>query len=162
MALCQTQPSRSISPLFWEAQPQPQNSQCASPVLSRGKDHLPRPAGSALSNAAQEAVCLLCHEVTLLAHGQLVIHQDPKVLLSKSVLHLVSPQSIWVPGAAVLHMQDLTQLFEKFMRSLSAHFSSLLSLHPSGWAAWPSDLSATLPKLHHQQTCWGYTAPSSR
>lgn len=66
MALCQTQSRKSIPPFYWEAQHWAQHSQCASAMLSGGKGSSPWPAGSALSNAAQEAICLLCHEVTLL------------------------------------------------------------------------------------------------
>jgi len=44
-----------------------QHSRCASPVLSRGKDHLPRPAGNTFPSAALGSSILLSHKGMLLA-----------------------------------------------------------------------------------------------
>jgi len=43
----------------------------------KGQNHLPRPAGHASSDAAQNAVGLLGCERTLLGHVQLFVSQDP-------------------------------------------------------------------------------------
>jgi len=48
------------------------------------KDHLPQPPGSALPNAAQDAVGFLCCEDTLLAYVQLTFHQDLKIPLCRA------------------------------------------------------------------------------
>ena len=70
-----------------------------------GKDHLPRPAGYAFFNAAQDAIHLLCSKGTLLPHVQLVVHQDTQVLFCKAAFQLGDPQSI-----LVLMVQDFPLL----------------------------------------------------
>jgi len=44
----------------------------------KGQNHLPRPAGHASLDAAQDAVGFLSCEHTLSAHQQLFIHQSPQ------------------------------------------------------------------------------------
>ena len=56
----------------------------ASLELVEGEDHLPQTAGNAVPNAPQDTVGLLGHKSTLLAHGQLVVHQDPHILLCRA------------------------------------------------------------------------------
>ena len=53
----------------------------ASPVLSTGVDHFPVPAGHAISDASQDAIGLLGHLGTLLAHVQPAGDQPPQVPL---------------------------------------------------------------------------------
>jgi len=43
---------------------------------AEGKENLPRPAGHTLLNAPQDPISFLGNQSTLLAHGQLVVHQD--------------------------------------------------------------------------------------
>jgi len=43
---------------------------------AEGKENLPRPAGHTLLHALQDPIGLLGNQGTLLAHGQLVVHQD--------------------------------------------------------------------------------------
>ncbi|GAB0178988.1 transmembrane protein 255B [Grus japonensis] len=58
---------------------------------AEGEDNLPRPAGHALLNAAQDTIGLPGHEGTLLAHGELVVHQDSQVLLHSAASQQVNP-----------------------------------------------------------------------
>lgn len=43
-----------------------------------GEDNLPPPAVSAILNSAQSTIGIIGHKGTLLAHGQLVVYQDPR------------------------------------------------------------------------------------
>ena len=63
--------------------------------LSRleGQNLLPRPAGHAAFDAAQETAIHLHCERTLSAHVQLVVHQFPEVLLHRAALNPFIP---WV------------------------------------------------------------------
>lgn len=79
----------------------------ASPVLSRGEDALPWPAGNALPHVDQEAVSLLCCRSTLLAHVQLGIHQDPQVPFCQASSQTVSPQHVLVHEAICPRVQNL-------------------------------------------------------
>ncbi|KAJ7428259.1 rna-directed dna polymerase from mobile element jockey-like [Willisornis vidua] len=51
---------------------------CPHQGCVEGQEHLCRPGGNALPNAPQNAIGLLGHKDTLLAHRQLVVHQDPQ------------------------------------------------------------------------------------
>ncbi|KAK4814520.1 hypothetical protein QYF61_021621 [Mycteria americana] len=53
----------------------------ASPVPSTGDDHCPTPAGHTIADTSQDAVGLLGHLGTLLAHIQAAVNQRPQVLL---------------------------------------------------------------------------------
>ena len=53
-----------------------------------GQNPLPRPAGHAAFDAAQDMVGLLGWECTLVAHVQLFIPQYPQVLLCRATLHI--------------------------------------------------------------------------
>ncbi|KAK4830856.1 hypothetical protein QYF61_013785 [Mycteria americana] len=72
-----------------------------------GQNHLPRPAGHASFDAAQDAVDLLGCEHTLSAHIQLFIHQYPQVLLCRAALNPFIPQPVLIPGIAPTQVQDL-------------------------------------------------------
>lgn len=63
-----------------------------------GEDLVPPLAGSTLPDASQEAVCLLCSNITLLAHGHLVAHQNQKFLFCQAVLYPVSLVLSWCLG----------------------------------------------------------------
>jgi len=62
------------------------------PVPSREEHHLPRPAGNTLPSTAQGSAGLPCCKGTLLAHGQLGVHQD---LSCWAGSQLVSPSMYW-------------------------------------------------------------------
>ncbi|KAK4810846.1 hypothetical protein QYF61_008818 [Mycteria americana] len=72
-----------------------------------GQNHLPRPAGHASFDAAQDTVGFLGCERTLPAHVQLFIHQYPQVLLLRAALNPFIPQPVLVPGVALTQVQDL-------------------------------------------------------
>ncbi|KAK4818851.1 LOW QUALITY PROTEIN: hypothetical protein QYF61_020070 [Mycteria americana] len=59
-----------------------------------GQNHLPRPAGHASFDAAQDTVGLLGCERTLLAHVQLFVHQYPQVLFRRAALAHIIPQPV--------------------------------------------------------------------
>ncbi|KAK4823599.1 hypothetical protein QYF61_003799 [Mycteria americana] len=71
-----------------------------------GQNHLPRPAGHASFDAAQDMVGLLGCERTLLAHVWLFIHQYLQVLLSRTALNPFIPQPVLIPGVAPTQGQD--------------------------------------------------------
>ncbi|KAK4828848.1 LOW QUALITY PROTEIN: hypothetical protein QYF61_000905 [Mycteria americana] len=59
-----------------------------------GQNHLPRPAGHAAFDAAQDTVGLLGCERTLLAHVQLFIHLCPQVLFHRAALDHIIAQCV--------------------------------------------------------------------
>ncbi|KAK4822933.1 hypothetical protein QYF61_023433 [Mycteria americana] len=67
---------------------------------AEGQNHLPRPAGHASFDAAQDTVGLLGCECTLMAHVQLFTHQYPQVLLSRAALNPFIPQPVLIAGVA--------------------------------------------------------------
>ncbi|KAK4826723.1 LOW QUALITY PROTEIN: hypothetical protein QYF61_010976 [Mycteria americana] len=67
---------------------------------AEGQNHLPRPAGHASLDAAQDTAGLLGCERTLLGHVQLFIHQYPKVLLRRAALDHIIPQPVLKPRIA--------------------------------------------------------------
>ena len=78
----------------------------ASPLLSRGKGS-PLSAGSALPNAAQGTIHLLCCKGTLLPHGQFGVYWDLQVPFCRAAFQLGSPQHVLVHGVVPSQMQDL-------------------------------------------------------
>lgn len=71
VAFCTAHSSMSMSLLYWAAQHWARHSR-SQLGRAEGKGHLPRPAGSALPNAAQGAAGNLRHKGTSLAHGSLL------------------------------------------------------------------------------------------
>ncbi|KAK4814468.1 hypothetical protein QYF61_018986 [Mycteria americana] len=71
-----------------------------------GQNLLPRPAGHASFNAAQDTVGLLGCECTLLAHAQLFVHQYPQVLFHRAALDHIIPQPVWKLRIAPTQVQD--------------------------------------------------------
>ncbi|KAK4818966.1 LOW QUALITY PROTEIN: hypothetical protein QYF61_022633 [Mycteria americana] len=65
-----------------------------------GQNHLPRPAGHASFDAAQDTVGFLGCERTLSAHVQLFIHQYPQVLFRRATLDPFIPQPVLLLGVA--------------------------------------------------------------
>ena len=114
-----------------------------SPEQSRveGQNHLPRPAGHASSDAAQDTDGFLGCECTLVAHVQLFIHQYSEVLLHRAALNPFIPQPVLILGIAPTKMQDLHLALLNLVRFTWAHF---LSLSRSLWmASCPSAMSTT-------------------
>ncbi|KAK4818202.1 hypothetical protein QYF61_008586 [Mycteria americana] len=72
----------------------------------KGQNHLPRPAGHASFDAAQDAVGFLGCKCTLLAHVQLFIHQYLQVLLRRAALYHIIPQPILKPRITPTQGQD--------------------------------------------------------
>ncbi|KAK4816374.1 hypothetical protein QYF61_016278 [Mycteria americana] len=72
-----------------------------------GQNHLPRPAGHASFDAAQDTVGFLGCERTLLARIQPFIHQYPQVLLCRAALNPFIPQPVLIQGVAPAQVQDL-------------------------------------------------------
>ncbi|KAK4821583.1 hypothetical protein QYF61_024442 [Mycteria americana] len=73
---------------------------------AEGQNPLPRPAGHAAFDAAQDMVCFLGCKCTLLAHVQLFIHQYPQVLLCRAALNPFIPQPVLILGVAPIQVQD--------------------------------------------------------
>ena len=78
------------------------------PHLGRveGKENLPRPAGHTPPNASQDPIGLFDSQGTLLAHGQLVIHQNSQVPLGKAALQQVSLKPVLMHGVVPPQVQD--------------------------------------------------------
>ncbi|KAK4822675.1 hypothetical protein QYF61_019042 [Mycteria americana] len=72
-----------------------------------GENHLPRPAGHASFDAAQDTVGLLGCKHTLPGHVELLINQHPWVLLLRAALNPFSAQPVFVLWIAPTHVQDL-------------------------------------------------------
>ncbi|KAK4821151.1 hypothetical protein QYF61_014246 [Mycteria americana] len=65
------------------------------------QNHLPRPAGHAAFDAAQDMAGLLGCERTLLAHVQLFVHQYPQGLFFRAALDHIIPQPVLKPRIAL-------------------------------------------------------------
>ncbi|KAK4831476.1 hypothetical protein QYF61_017724 [Mycteria americana] len=74
---------------------------------AEGQNHLCRPAGHASFYAAQDTVGLLGCERTLSAHIELLINQQPQVLLLRAAFSPFFSQPVFVLGIALTHVQDL-------------------------------------------------------
>ncbi|KAK4806146.1 hypothetical protein QYF61_001069 [Mycteria americana] len=72
-----------------------------------GENRLPRPAGHASFDAAQDTIGFLGCECTLPAHVQFFIHQYPQVLLCRAALNAFITQSVLILGTAPTQVQDL-------------------------------------------------------
>jgi len=90
-------------------------------------NHLPRPAGHASLDAAQDTVGFLGCKRTLLAHVELCVHQYPQVLL-RAALEPLPAQPVLVFGIAhcTAHLTpgERSSVCHQ-LRSSSAHFSAL-------------------------------------
>ncbi|KAK4827716.1 hypothetical protein QYF61_021016 [Mycteria americana] len=79
----------------------------ASPVPSTGDDHFPSPAGHAISDTSQDAIGLLGHLGTLLAHIQAAVNQYPQVLFCQAAFQPLFPKPVALHGVVVTQGQDL-------------------------------------------------------
>ncbi|KAK4818276.1 hypothetical protein QYF61_009994 [Mycteria americana] len=73
----------------------------------QGHDHFPSPAGHAISDRSQDAVGLLGHLGTLLAHIQPAVNQHPQVLFHQAAFQPLFPKPVALHGVAVAQVQDL-------------------------------------------------------
>lgn len=85
-----------------------------------------------LFTSAQNVVCFLCLQGTLLAQHELAVHHDLQVLFCKAALYLVGPQSVLVHGDISHLVQNLMLPFVELLKFLLAHFSNF-SVSP--WVA---------------------------
>jgi len=74
---------------------------------AEGQNHLPRPAGHAAFDAAQDIVGLLGYERKLLGHVDLLVNQHPRVLLLRAAFNPFSTQLVFVLVIALIQVQDL-------------------------------------------------------
>ena len=76
-------------------------------MLSTGQDDFPRPAHHTIPDTSQDAIGLLGHLGTLLAHIQPTVCQYTKVSFREAAFQLLLPKPVRLPGVAVTKMQDL-------------------------------------------------------
>jgi len=74
---------------------------------AEGQNPLPRPAGHAAGDAAQGTVGLLGCEHTLLGRVELLMNQQPQVLLGRGTLGPLSAYPVFMLGISLTHVQDL-------------------------------------------------------
>ncbi|KAK4826991.1 hypothetical protein QYF61_013091 [Mycteria americana] len=73
----------------------------------QGHNHFPSPAGHAIFDTGQDAIGLLGHLGTLLAHIQAAVNQHPQVLLCQAGFQPLFPKPVALHGVAVAQVQDL-------------------------------------------------------
>lgn len=108
-------------------------------------------AGNTFPNAAQDVVDFPCHKSTLLAHGQLLVQQDPCVRFCNSASQPVSPQQVLVCGR---RCGTLGFPLLNLVRFLSSRCSSLSR---SDWQLHHLLYQPFLHVSYHLQTCWEYS-----
>ena len=88
-------------------------------MLSTGQDDFPSPAYHTVPDTSQDAIGLLGHLGTLLAHIQPTVHQYTKVPFHQAAFQPHLPRSVGLLGVVVTKMQDLT------LGSIEAHTVNL-------------------------------------
>ncbi|KAK4811271.1 hypothetical protein QYF61_023323 [Mycteria americana] len=73
----------------------------------QGHNHFPSPAGHAIFDTSQDAIGLLGHLGTLLAHIQAAVNQHSQVLLCLAAFQPLFPEPVALHGVAVAQVQDL-------------------------------------------------------
>ncbi|KAK4826416.1 hypothetical protein QYF61_008949 [Mycteria americana] len=73
----------------------------------QGHNHFPSPAGHAIFHTSQDAIGLLGHLGTLLAHIQAAVDQRPQVLFCLAAFQPLFPKPVALHGVAVAQVQDL-------------------------------------------------------
>jgi len=110
-----------------------------------GQNPLPRPAGHAAFDAAQDMFGLLGCKCTLLGHVPLFIHRYPQVLLHRTALKPFIPQPVLILGVARTHVQDLAL---GLVEPREFHTGPLLEL-----VQVPLDGILLVCQLHHSAWC---------
>ena len=91
----------------------------------QGHDHLPAPAGHAILGTSQDAVGLLGHLGTLLAHVQPAVNQYPKVLFRQAAFQPLFPKPVALHGVFVTQGQDPELVLVELPTVNLGHGSSL-------------------------------------
>ncbi|KAK4832002.1 hypothetical protein QYF61_020440 [Mycteria americana] len=73
----------------------------------QGDNRFPSPAGHAISDTSQDAIGLLGHLGTLLAHIQEAVNQHPQVLFHRPAFQPLFPKPVALHGAVAAQVQDL-------------------------------------------------------
>ncbi|KAK4825074.1 hypothetical protein QYF61_023078 [Mycteria americana] len=73
----------------------------------QGHDHCPSPAGHTIPDTSQDAIGLLGHLGTLLAHVQAAVDQHAQVLFHQAAFQPLFPKPAALHGVAVAQVQDL-------------------------------------------------------
>ncbi|KAK4813127.1 hypothetical protein QYF61_011338 [Mycteria americana] len=76
------------------------------PNPNTGHDCCPSPAGHTISDTSRDAIGLLGHLGTLLAHIQPAVDQHPQVLLCQAAFQPPFPKPVALHGVAVTQVQD--------------------------------------------------------
>ncbi|KAK4824612.1 hypothetical protein QYF61_016881 [Mycteria americana] len=77
-------------------------------TVVEGHNHFPSPAGHTIFDTSQDAIGLLGHLGTLLAHIQAAVNQHSQVLLCRAALQPLFPKPVVLHGVAVAQVQDPT------------------------------------------------------
>ena len=75
---------------------------------STGQDDFPRPAHHTIPDTSQDAIGLLGHLGTLLAHIQPTVYQYTKVPFHQAAFKSLVRRPVGLPGVVVTKMQDPT------------------------------------------------------
>ncbi|KAK4823665.1 LOW QUALITY PROTEIN: hypothetical protein QYF61_005017 [Mycteria americana] len=116
----------------------------------QGDNHFPSPAGHTISETSQDAIGLLGHLGTLLAHIQLAIDQHHQVLFYRPLF----PKPVALHGVVVTQVQDLAlSLLESHKIGLGPSIQPIqipLAFLPSSRSTLPHNLvsSANLLRVH--------------
>ncbi|KAK4824611.1 hypothetical protein QYF61_016880, partial [Mycteria americana] len=70
-------------------------------TVVEGHNHFPSPAGHAIFDTSQDAIGLLGHLGTLLAHIQTAVNQHPQVLFCQAAFQPLFPKLVALHGVAV-------------------------------------------------------------
>jgi len=73
----------------------------------KGHDHFPTSAGNTVPDTSQDAVGLLGHLGTLMAHIQLSVDQHPKIFFRWVAFQSLFPKPVALHGVVVTEVQDL-------------------------------------------------------
>ncbi|KAM9656072.1 uncharacterized protein ACIBXB_008597 [Morphnus guianensis] len=121
----------------------------------QGNNHFPAPAGHTISDTGQDAVGLLGHLGTLLAHIQPAVNQHPQVLFCQAAFQPLFPKPVELHGVAVTKCRTRHLALLNLIQLASAHPSSLSrslcrAFLPSSRSTLPPNLvsSANLLTVH--------------
>jgi len=113
----------------------------------QGHDHLRTPPDHTVPDTSQDAVGLLGHLGTLLAHVQLVVDQHPKVLLRWAAFLPLLPKPAALHGVVVTKVQDLALRLVESQMPKQMSFEKIVFLDDGGFAS----------DLNPWSSCHGYT-----
>ncbi|KAK4806225.1 LOW QUALITY PROTEIN: hypothetical protein QYF61_013369 [Mycteria americana] len=110
----------------------------------QGDDDFPTPAGHAISDTSQDAIGLLGHLGTLLAHIQAAVNQHAQVLLCQAAFQPLFPKPVVLHRVVVTRVQDLA-------------LSLVESLAPA--KDWPQPISQLAPVCNWPQPINNWPQP---